>query len=63
MSDFSPLTQQDFNTLCDDLETLTGGHDHLHVLDNPDYYDAHTVRLAKVINKLDLWLLTRALGD
>jgi uncharacterized protein YozE (UPF0346 family) len=63
MSDSFPITQEDFNVLCDDLETLTGGHDHLHVLDNPDYYDAHTVRLAKTIDVFDCLLLLQELGD
>lgn len=56
MTDFSALTINDFIALCEDLEELSGGHDHFHVLTNPTYFDAHTVRMAELVDAWDCWL-------
>jgi hypothetical protein len=53
---FSTLTINDFNALCDDLEELSGGHDHFHVLSNSTDFDAHTVRIAELVDAWDCWL-------
>ena len=43
-----------FLTACEDLASLSGGHDHFYVLTHADQFDHHTVRLAEYIDYLDV---------
>ena len=58
MSKYAHLTEDDFNTVCDALDILSGDVDLFYILSHPEEFDLCTAYLAEFVDGFDCYLQT-----